>query len=270
MNNLDTALYCASRGWFVFPCKPDKTPYTAHGFKDATTDIRQIKQWWNEHPEGLVGIPCEMSGFFVVDVDIPALWNDFENKNSTGYWQTGPVQLTPGGGWHFLFRLPLDIHIPNNAGKLAVGVDLRSNGYICTGTGYTWVGEGGINRPLVDAPAWLLEQIDKLNPHNEQRNQLEPVIKVDGMPGYFLEKAIQTARVGNRNNTGFDLALQLRDSGLSELEARPFMVEYAARVPQELRHQYSQIEALASLKVAYSRPARAPITPGYGRTTNGR
>ena len=148
------------------------------------------------------------------------------------------MQTTPGGGWHFIFRLPFDVVIPNNAGKLAVGVDLRSNGYICTGEpGYKWINAGGINRPLVDAPAWLLEQIDKLNPHKQQAAQLPPVIEVEGLAGFFLEKAIQSAPVGNRNNTGFDLACQLRDSGLSEMEARKYLIEFASRVPQPLNHQ---------------------------------
>lgn len=265
MANLDTALTLARRGWFVFPCKPDKTPLTPHGFKNATSDLAQVARWWSENPDVLVGIACAMSGIFAVDIDDRESWNALERKYSTGYWEPGPMQRTPRGGFHLIFRLPLDINIPNNAGKLAVGIDLRSNGYICTGTGYTWLGEGSINRPLVDAPAWLLEQIDKLNPHEEQRAQLPPVIKVEGLPDYFLEKAVRAARVGNRNNTGFDLACQLRDNGLSESEACPFMIEYAARVPQELRHQYNQVEALASLKVAYSRPARSPIVPGYGR-----
>lgn len=269
MSNRDLAYNIAQRGWFVFPCKPDKTPYTAHGFRDANTNLSQIISWWAEYPDALVGLACAMSGIFAVDIDDLPSWNEFERKHSEGYWKTGPVQKTPRGGMHLLFRLPVDMNIPNNAGKLAVGVDLRSNGYICTGTGYTWIGEGGINRPLVDAPAWLLKQIDKLNPHEDQAAQLPPVIKVEGLAGFFLEKSVQAARIGNRNNTGFDLACQLRDNGLSEVEARPYMIEYSMRVPQELNHQYKQAEAMASLKVAYSRPARSPIVPGYTRGTHG-
>jgi len=42
---LEAALGYARRGWPVFPCKPDKAPYTPHGFKDATTDPAAIRQW---------------------------------------------------------------------------------------------------------------------------------------------------------------------------------------------------------------------------------
>jgi len=270
MTNTEIALACAARGWLVFPCKANKTPFTKNGWKDASANIPDVTVWWSVRPDALVGIACETSGIFAVDVDDTASWIQFERKHQTGAWNVGPMQRTPRGGFHLLFRLPLDITVPNNAGLLAIGVDLRSKGYVCSGSSYTWIGEGGINRPLIDAPAWLLEQIDTLNPHEQQAAQMQPVIRVEGLPGYFLEKAVQAARVGNRNNCGFDLACQLRDNGLTELEARKYLIEYASRVPQLLNHQYSQVEALASLKVAYSRPARSPITPGYGRSINGR
>lgn len=30
----------------VFPCRPDKRPYTKNGFKDATIDMTKIKNFW--------------------------------------------------------------------------------------------------------------------------------------------------------------------------------------------------------------------------------
>ena len=41
------ALDHARRGIPVFPCHPaDKGPLTRNGFKDASTDERQIRTWW--------------------------------------------------------------------------------------------------------------------------------------------------------------------------------------------------------------------------------
>ena len=68
---VDAAKSLVSLGWPVFPCKPDKSPLTPHGFKDATTDQQQIDQWWTAHPNAMIGMPTgAASGCFVVDVDI--------------------------------------------------------------------------------------------------------------------------------------------------------------------------------------------------------
>ena len=68
----ERALHYASQGLPVFPCKPDKTPYTTHGFKDATTDETQIHMWWAAWPEAMIGIPTGgCSGLWVLDIDMP-------------------------------------------------------------------------------------------------------------------------------------------------------------------------------------------------------
>src|SRR5260370_34058436 len=69
---LDAALAYASRGWPVFPCKPDsKRPLTEHGVKDATTDPDIIRGWWTQWPNALIGFACgHASGVFVLDLDV--------------------------------------------------------------------------------------------------------------------------------------------------------------------------------------------------------
>ena len=72
MNELHKAARVfAQHGMAVFPLQPKgKTPATASGLKQATTDITIIDRWWSEAPEMNVGV-CTgtVSGVFVLDID---------------------------------------------------------------------------------------------------------------------------------------------------------------------------------------------------------
>ena len=49
---LRQALASAARGWPALPCLPgERIPATAHGYRDATTDERQITVWFASHPD---------------------------------------------------------------------------------------------------------------------------------------------------------------------------------------------------------------------------
>jgi hypothetical protein len=55
---IEAALEYARGGWPVFPCNPlDKSPVTSHSFKDATTDEAQIRAWWTQWPNAMIGAP---------------------------------------------------------------------------------------------------------------------------------------------------------------------------------------------------------------------
>jgi len=279
--NLQDALKLAQRGWYVFPCREHreetsgktrdiKCPYTPHGKNDATTDPETIRTWWKHWPDALIGIYCEKSGFFAVDVD------DKNGKNGFKSWENlveiygggqpvkiGPVQDTPNGGCHLLFKLPEDLNIPNNADKLGDGLDLRSNGYICTGTGYSWLHEHGPDAPLTDAPAWLLDIIRNLSDHQPPHIQPE---NHSQLTEHWLQQAIFRANIGNRNDTGFWLACQLRDAGLSSTAAED--VPFPEKVPQSSGQAYSRREWIASVRSAYSQAPRSPV-PGNGSRSPG-
>lgn len=299
--NLDLALALAGRGWLVFPCRekqgqpfknkrgqtitPEvKAPYwhksdLRNGKDDATNDPAIIRWWWGRWPGALVGISCEASGFFAVDIDNKSGVNGFESwaalVETFGAAQPvegGPYQTTPGGGAHLLFALPVGVKIPNNAGKLAPGVDLRSAGYICTGVlpdgrGYVWQKGHDFTAPLTFPPLWLIDRIEALTPKTADPKPTPQISQIDHTRGdghKWLDDALAAARPGNRNNTGFTLACQLRDDGLSYDAALAIMQEYARRVPGS---DYTEQEATASLEAAYKANPRPPaqrVTGSFG------
>jgi len=54
--NLTWALHWAAQGWPVLPCSPDtKGPLIEGGKTQATTDPAQIRSWWGEWPEAMIG-----------------------------------------------------------------------------------------------------------------------------------------------------------------------------------------------------------------------
>ena len=145
-NTLDAALRYASAGIPIIPCLPNKRPYTKHGYKDATTDHKQIKRWWKKWPNAFIGMPTgERSGILVLDVDIP------DGALSLAMLETevGPLPVTvevrtQSGGRHLYFKNAPGIK--NSAGKLGKNLDIRAEGghvIIPPSPGYTFV-KGGI------------------------------------------------------------------------------------------------------------------------------
>lgn len=299
ITSLQNALALAARGWYVFPCheKPwtytdrktgelvkckGKEPYydkrnLPNGKNNATTDPKQITAWWNRWPGALIGVPCAPSGFFALDVDLDESegingWTtlagliDAHGDGAPLWPVTGPIQRTPRGGNHLFFKLPQDVHIPNTASKLGTGLDLRSDGYVCTGAGYTWAPDHGPDAAITNAPAWLLELIRNLDTSTAPRMpQAARTFQNSPEAGaYWLQKALRMAVPGTRNHTGFWLACQLRDANLTQGEAESVMNDYAASVPGQ---GYTQREAQASRKTAYS---QAPRAPAHGIGRNGR
>ena len=65
------ALTYASYGWPVFPLMPrTKKPATRNGFKAATTNTDQIREWWERRPDCNIGLATGHH-FDVIDIDTP-------------------------------------------------------------------------------------------------------------------------------------------------------------------------------------------------------
>ncbi len=139
MTLLAAALAYAAAGYPVFPCQPDKSPYTKNGYKDATTDPAQIELWWKEHPHALIGMPTGMeSGVAVVDLDIKKGKDGFKQVTD---WETrsSVISRTMTGGAHLFFQN--DDRVYCTSDKIAKGVDTRGEGgYVIVppSPGYRW------------------------------------------------------------------------------------------------------------------------------------
>jgi hypothetical protein len=182
------AIEYAKLGLQVFPLKPDKTPYTTHGMKDATDDVLQITEWWTQWPDALIG--CRVpEDVVILDVDPKSkgdtTWRKLKAEH--GEHQTTRTHLSGrgDGGGHLWFKRPkgklsikpLDAWAEANgtghqAGKgkrWTSGVDLLHHNHRYTilppslhaasGKPYTWKSGHGVDVEPAPMPAWLADLI---------------------------------------------------------------------------------------------------------------
>jgi Bifunctional DNA primase/polymerase, N-terminal len=107
---LRQALADAALGWPVFPCHVgQKTPATAHGYRDATTDEQQITRWFSRNPRWNLAIVTGAPGPDVLDIDDhgPAGngYAAFAALSRAGLLDGAAVYVrTPSGGLHAYFH----------------------------------------------------------------------------------------------------------------------------------------------------------------------
>lgn len=183
----------------VFPCDALKRPLCEHGFKDATTDARKIRELFQASPSAtLIGVPTgEITGFDVLDLDTakhPEEVRDWLSYNRD-LIPTTRAHRTESGGVHYLFQ-----HLTGLRSWTAkpIGIDGRANG------GYViWWPAFGLrqnDQPISQWPSPLVEQwLKPQTPKTSHRRVAKP-----NEPR--LERLIQkvaTASNGKRNSLLF-------------------------------------------------------------------
>src|SRR5215471_15014444 len=127
----EAALLYAQSGWPVFPLH-GKIPFkNSHGHLDATTDLDQLRQWWNAHPAANIGLATgEVSGVIVVDMDPKHGGYESFKHLQAAHEMLPPTRTsrTAHGGLHLYFQHPGDGEYPNSAGVLGLGLDTRGDG----------------------------------------------------------------------------------------------------------------------------------------------
>ncbi len=159
------ALAAAGRGLPVFPLSATKLPalrsphrgeqppthcrgecgLPGHGVHDATTDPAAVRALFAAAPRATgYGIACGRAPHRLIGIDLdvdPAYGSD-----ATGALRQLALQhlftipptvtvLTPSGGRHLWLTGPADATVPNSAGRLAPGIDIRGTGGYLVGPG---------------------------------------------------------------------------------------------------------------------------------------
>ncbi|MDX2922923.1 bifunctional DNA primase/polymerase, partial [Streptomyces sp. NE06-03C] len=160
------ALAAAGRGLPVFPLSATKLPalrsphrgdqqppthcrgecgLPGHGVHDATTDPAAVRALFAAAPRATgYGIACGRAPHRLIGIDLdvdPAYGSDAAGalrQLALQHLFTIPptvTVLTPSGGRHLWLAGPADATVPNSAGRLAPGIDIRGSGGYLVGPG---------------------------------------------------------------------------------------------------------------------------------------
>ncbi|WP_112490928.1 bifunctional DNA primase/polymerase [Streptomyces bacillaris] len=159
------ALAAAGRGLPVFPLSATKLPalrsphhgeqppvhcrgecgLPGHGVHDATTDPAAVRALFAAAPRATgYGIACGRAPHRLIGIDLDI--DTAYGNDSVGALQQLALQhlftipptvtvLTPSGGRHLWLTGPADTPVPNSAGRLAPGIDVRGSGGYLVGPG---------------------------------------------------------------------------------------------------------------------------------------
>lgn len=206
--DVDRVVALAARGFSVFPCRPrGKQPLTQHGYRDSSTDEKQIREWWLETPTANVGIDCGGSDLLVLDVD-----GEEGEKSLAQLLPDGAPATTivgTGKGRHLYFRSNGKKRYKNLV-SIQPGLDIRTDGgsviappsIHANGNEYRFESEV----EPAPVPIWLEAIL-------EQKGNTSPLLSPEDIPLFFAGQSIPQ---GTRNTVLQSIAGTLRRRGLGE------------------------------------------------------
>jgi predicted P-loop ATPase len=260
-----------SLGWSIIPVGLDKKPLVSrwkpYQKRQPTED--ELRAWTRSNPSAWALVTGIISGRITLDFDGEPGCRVLEQLDLP------PHRRTPSGGYHVDFRHPgwpvptLNSKTKKELGARWPGLDIRADGGYVVFAGrnrrgeYCWLRD--VDAEDVDIlPRDLRAFLGLLHPQVREAKTVTTNVSFVGRvdASRLIAAALDRARSEGRNNVGFWLATQLRDNGYHQNEAEGVMPEYVGRVPETNtkghREPYTLAEALASVRQAFSVPAREP------------
>jgi len=251
---LQAALDYSRLGLPVFPCRPDKTPYTPNGFKNATTDEKTIRGWWNLYPDLLIGMPTgKSSGVSVLDIDGAEGEAGLATLLANNNMPDAPCVRTGRGGRHYWFS-----HrdgIKNSQSTIAPGIDVRGEGgYVILPPSsskhgaYSWIRKFSDKlAELPNFPDWLKPAPSQpALPVGHNATIISPDDQIKRCRAYLgkMSGAISGQRGHDRT---LEAAATCFRFGLSKDQAWPLILEFNSRcsppwTEKELGHKLEDAE----------------------------
>ncbi|MEU6577731.1 bifunctional DNA primase/polymerase [Streptomyces sp. NPDC046805] len=273
------ALSAAERGLAVIPLSRTKLPALrsphrghpehapchgecgrfGHGVYDASTDPARIRALFAAAPWATgYGIACGLPPHHLIGIDLdtkpgtdsPAALRELALRHLFTIPET-VVVLTPSGGRHLWLSGPPDVAVPNSAGRLAPGIDVRgAGGYLVgpgsrTDHGVYGTAPGTAHLAPAPCPAALLRLL--LPPPRTFHAAPPPA----GDRGNGLVQFVLAAHAGQRNTRLFWAACRAYENGIG-----PALTDLL--LDAALHTGLSEREARATIASAARMTARHP------------
>jgi hypothetical protein len=269
------ALSAAARGHAVIPLSRTKLPalpsphrddpptaprchgecgLPGHGVYDATTDPRRIRALFTAAPRATgYGIACGLAPHHLIGVDLDTKTGTDSSASlrelALRHLFTIPdtvVVATPSGGRHVWLSGPPHIVVPNSAGRLAPGIDIRGAGGYLVGPGsrtehgvYATVPGTAHLAPAPCPPALLRLLTPPPRTHHADHSRA-------GEHGVGLVQFVLGAHEGQRNTRLFWAACRAYESHLGDA-LTDALVDAAVRTGLTEREARSTIASAARL-----------------------
>ncbi|MDJ1136192.1 bifunctional DNA primase/polymerase [Streptomyces iconiensis] len=234
-----------------------------HGVHDASSDPARIRALFAAAPWATgYGIACGQAPLHLIGLDLDVKhgtdpWRALDRLAEIHGFAIPPTTtvLTPSGGRHLWLRGQRDVRVPNSAGRVAAGIDVRGHGGYLVGPGSVTVrgtyrlAPGSLSQAPAPVPDALLALL--LPPPRPQPPTGHVPYDETG-PGTALVHFVRGAPVGQRNARLFWAACRAYETGRGEALAEPLArAASAAGLPER--------EARTTIASASQRAARYSV-----------